>query len=205
MQELYSKDEDCFELYKILKSKMGNKIEYYGTPYISPFSGKYFSHINSYYTYKKGLPFYYKYSKNEFLRIQVGSSIYYNTSIGERLAALSDFYIVLSEIFGEPTVFYTIKDDDEKLLSLQWSFINKEEEINNFKNGTYFIDAVVDKLIIFNEQKSLNINELTKTHISHQLGLPLELIELMNKNIEDYLKYKENISEQETYKKLLLK
>ena len=29
MQELYSKSEDCFELYKNLRRKMGNKIEYY--------------------------------------------------------------------------------------------------------------------------------------------------------------------------------
>ena len=87
MQGLYSKDEDCYELYKILKKKMGDKIDCYGTAYTPLFSGKYFSHWLA-----KGIAYYYKYCKNGFLRIQIGGNIHHNASVGEKLAALSDFY-----------------------------------------------------------------------------------------------------------------
>ena len=199
MQELYSKDEDCFELYKILKRKMGNKIEYYGTPYTALFSGKYFSHYrephsNIDYLFERGIPFYYKFCENGFLRIQVGSSIYHNASVGEKLAALSDFYEVLSEEFGEPTVFYTTKDDDEGLLSMHWSFINKDEDIQKFKSGTYFDDVETDELIIIGESRQktsgYQLNDITKKLISKHVGLPFELLSLVDENIEDFVKFK---------------
>lgn len=199
MQKLYSKDEDCYELYKTLRKKMGNKIEYSGTPYTELFYGKYFSyyrepHSDLDYLYERGLPFHYKFCKNGFLRIGVGSSIYHNTSVGEKLAALSDFYEVLSEEFGEPNVFYTIKNDDEGLLSMQWAFINKEEEIQKFKDGTYFDDAEIDELIIIGESKqktdSYQLSYRTKKIISEHIGLPFELLSLVDENIEDYVKFK---------------
>ena len=198
MQELYSKDEDCFELYKILKQKMGNKIDYYGTPYNALFSGKYFSHYrkphsNIDYLFESGLPFYFKFCKNGFLRISVGSNIEKNTTVGEKLAALSNFYRILVEIYGNPTVFYTTKEDDEVLFSLQWSFVNKEEEIAKFKNDSYFDDASIDKLIIIdekpNESLGYNLKDETKQIISQQVGLPFELLPLIDENIEDYLMY----------------
>ena len=188
MQELYSKDEDCLELYKILKKKMGDKIDCYGTPYTPLFSGKYFSHWLA-----RGINFYYKYCKNGFLRIQIGGSIHHNASVGERLAALSDFYEALSEEFGEPTVFYTTKDDDEGLLSMHWSFINKEEDIQKFKEGSYFDDVETDELIIMGESKQTTegyqLNDLTKKMISRQIGLPFELLPLVDENIEDFIKF----------------
>ena len=130
------------------------------------------------------LPFYFKYSKNEFLRISVGSN-HFGSSLGEKLAALSDFYEILSEEYGEPTLFYTTKEDEEGLLTLQWSFINKEEEIEKFKNGKYFDDAEVDKLIIFGEKgdtEKNNLSDKTKQIISKRVGLPFELIYL----VDDY-------------------
>ena len=163
MQEIYSNDDDCFELFKLLKKNLGDKIDYYGTPYTALFHGKYFfqhrqPHSDIDYLFDSGILFYYKFCKNGFLRIQVGTSIHHNISIEERLSVLNDFYEVLSKKFGEPTVFYTTKNDDEELLSLHWSFINKEEDIQKFKNGTYFDDAEIDKLVIIDEQNQ-NMNE----------------------------------------------
>ncbi len=198
MQELYSKADDCFELYKILRRKMGNKIEYWGTPYTGLFEGRYFSHYREHHStidflFERGLPFHYKFCKDGFLRIGVGS-YYHNTSVGEKLAALSEFYEVLSEEFGEPTVFYTTKYDDEGLLSIQWSFINKEEDIQKFKEGTYFYDAEIDELIIFDESKQKNdyyqLSDTTKKYISKQVGVPFELLPLVDENIEDFVKFK---------------
>ena len=192
MQEIYSKDEDCFELFQLLKRNLGNKIDYNGTPYNSLFNGKYFSELsNADNLFEKGIPFYYKYCKNGFLRIQVGSSIKHSTSIGEKLGALSDFYKVLSEEFGEPTVFYTTKNDKEGLLSLHWSFVNKEEDIQKFREGTYFDDAETDKLIIIGDSRKeeYNLNAKMRKLISKGIGLPFELLPLVNENIEDFVKY----------------
>ena len=188
--ELYSKDEDCFELYKLLRKKLGARIEYYGTPYNSLFSGKYFFHYrephsNIDYLLERGITFYYKYCAGGFLRIGVGTSIYHQATTGEKLVALSDFYEALKSEFGEPTVFYTTKDDDEECLSFQWSFINKEEELTKFKNNTYFDDAEIDTLIIIGDQPENN----------SELGLPIELTALVEENRAEYDKYKKIFKE----------
>lgn len=197
MSEYYSKAEDCYRLAIKLKKKLGDKIDFYGSWYIEIPSGKYLS------SYRKNngeymfdghyLPFYFKFSENEFLRIEVGSH-YSGSSLGEKMAALSDFYEVLSEEYGNPTVFYTTKDDDEGLLTLQWSFINKEEKIAKLKNGTYFDDAEIDTLIIFGESKEnadgYILSNKTKEIISRQIGLPFELLYLVDEDIENFVKHK---------------
>ena len=198
MKELYSRTEDCLELYKILKRKMGTKVECYGNPHTELFSGKYFSYYKSYrsdfdYLFDRGLPFYYKYRKNGFFRIQIGDDLPKNTSLGEKLAALSDFYGVLKEEFGEPTAFYTIKDDDEGLISLHWSFVNKEEDVKRFKEGTFFDDIETDELIIFGEpieEKGYQLSDATKKMSAERIGLPFELLTLVDQNLEDYVKFK---------------
>lgn len=193
MSKMYSKAEDCGLLAAKLKEKKGYKIDFYGYINTPLPSGKYLSS----YRIDKGermsngqcLPFYFKYSKNEFLRISVGSN-HFGSSLGEKLAALSDFYEILSEEYGEPTLFYTTKEDEEGLLTLQWSFINKEEEIEKFKNGKYFDDAEVDKLIIFGEKgdtEKNNLSDKTKQIISKRVGLPFELIYLVD---DDFAKHK---------------
>ena len=139
------------------------------------------------------IPFYFKFSENEFLRIGVGSN-YRGSSIGEKMAALSDFYSILSKEYGDPTVFYIIKGDDKEFLTLQWAFINKEEEIVKFQNGTYFDDAEIDKLIVIGKNKenieSYSFNDTTRNFISKQVGLPFELIYLIDEDIENFVKHK---------------
>ncbi len=193
MSEMYSKAEDCSLLAAKLKDKIGYKIVFYGYTNTPLPSGKYLSsyRINNGEQMFNGqcLPFYFKYSKNEFLRISVGCN-HFGSSLGEKLAALSDFYEILSEEYGEPDVFYTTKEDDEGLLTLQWSFINKEEEIEKFKSGKYFDDAEVNKLIIFGEKRNgeeNNLSDKTKRIISKRMGLPFELIYLVDEN---FIKHK---------------
>lgn len=197
MTEFFSKTEDCYILARKLKKELGNKIDFYGTTYIEIPSGKYlssYSRNNGEYMFNgQYLPFYFKFSKNEFLRISVGSN-YCGSSLGEKLAALSDFYSVLSEEYGEPTVFYTTKEDREGLLTLQWSFINKEEEIASFQNDTYFDDASIDTLIVFGQERENveghNLNGRTKELISKKIELPFELIPLVDADIENFIKHK---------------
>ena len=156
--EWFSKEEDCYILAKKLKKTLGNKIDFYGSIRTPIPSGKYLS------SYRKNngehmfnghcLPFYFKFSNNEFLRIGVGAN-YSCNSFEEKLAALSDFYEILSKKYGEPIVFYTTKNDDKGLLNLQWSFINKDKEIEKFKSGTYFDDTEIETLIVIGEKKKM--------------------------------------------------
>ena len=199
MRERYSNADDCLELARHLKKKMGNKIDFYGSIRQEVISGKYFSHYRNPhseldYLCEEGLPFYFKFCKEGFLRIGIGSFCSRNNSVGEKLAALSSFYEVLSEQFGEPSVFYTTKDDDEGTLSLQWSFVNKEEDIQKFRNGSYFDDAEIDKLIVIGEPRaqmnSYELSDATRKNIAKQIGMPFELIDLVDENIEDFVTYK---------------
>ena len=197
MSEYYSKAEDCHLLARKLKKALGSKIDFYGSTNIEIPSGKYLSshrkNNGEYMHNGHTLPFYFKYSKNEFLRISVGSH-YSGSTIGEKLAALSDFYEVLSIEFGIPTVFYTTKDDDEGLLTLQWSFIDKELEIAKFKSGNYFDDAKINNLIVFGENKEntagYNLNNKTKEYIKKEIGLPYELLYLAANDLEEFIKHK---------------
>jgi hypothetical protein len=197
MSELFSKAEDCNLLASKLKKKLGDKIDFYGTTYIEIPSGNYLSlyrRNNGEHMFNgQCLLFNFKFSENEFLRISVGSN-HSGSSLGEKLAALSDFYSILSEDYGEPTVFYTTKDDDEGLLTLQWSFINKEEEIAKFQNGTYFDDALIDTLIVLDKKREnvegYSLSDKTRKIISRQVGLPFELIYLADEDIENFVKHK---------------
>ena len=197
MNEFYSKTEDCYLLAGKLKKELENKIEFWGSTYQEVPSGKYLSSYrrnNGEYMFNgQYISFYFKFSENEFLRIGVGSN-YRGSSIEEKMAALSDFYSILSKEYGDPTVFYTIKGDDKEFLTLQWAFINKEEEIVKFQNGTYFDDAEIDKLIVIGKNKenieSYNFNGTTRNFISRQVGLPFELIYLIDEDIENFVKHK---------------
>lgn len=201
MSEIYSNADDCIELSKYLMKNMKNKIRFDGgIVYQSVISGLYFSDNVSdmermILPYKVGLPFYIKFCKDGFLRIQVGvSSFRRNNSMGERLAALSEFYEILFEKYGYPTVFYTVKDDDEGILSLHWSFVNKEEEINDFKNGNYFDDVEIDQLIVIDERKTqsadLTFFDTIEKIIEKTIGLPFGLIDLVTENLDDFAEYK---------------
>lgn len=207
MKERYSNADDCYELAKKLYNRLNNKMILLTAPYIEVVEGKYncfkesrYSNFEDYRNDK--VLFNFKYLKNDFLRITIGSEDD-NHSIGHKLAILSDFYKVLKEDFDEPTIFYTIKEDEGKTLNLQWSFNNKEEDINDFLNNNCFNDANVDKVIIIDNNKNKIINNNT--------GLPVELSNIIKDNIEDYIKYKKGcyelgkINEETNHKKRILK
>lgn len=199
MSELYSNAEDCNKMARFLYNELKNKIEFSGSIYQEVISGKYhclpYDAYREYNEYEKDeLSFSYKFCENSFLRISIGNVIYKNT-IGHKLAALSDFYEVLSEFYGEPTLFYTIKDDDENTLNLQWSLLQKEEDIQIFKDKKVFDDAELDKVIVFGEEKgqsgNYRLSDTTRKIIARQIGLPFELIYLVDDNMEDFVKYKQ--------------
>ena len=191
MKEKYSSAEDCYELAKMLHNKLNNKMVLLTAPYIEVVEGKYncfgankYKKMEDY--IKDKVIFHFKYLKNEFLRITVGSEDDNHTT-GHKLAVLSEFYKVLKEEFKEPTLFYTIKEDNEKTLSLQWSFKNSKEDIENFLNNKCFNDANIKKAIVIDSDKNKNNN----------IGLPVELCDIIKDNIEDYIEYKKGCLELE--------
>ncbi|MBR2828099.1 MAG: hypothetical protein IKE70_02580 [Bacilli bacterium] len=190
MKERYSKTEDCYDLAYKLKKELKKKIDFYGTMYTPIPSGKYLST----YRRKKGehfwrgnyLPFYFKFERDDFLRISVGSN-HKGSSLGEKLAALSDFNEVLQEEFGPPNFFYTLKNDKEELLSLQWSFKNKEEDLCFFKYGN-FTDAKKDDVIIIGEENKED--DQTIKIAERKVGLPYELFDYVYEDLEEFVKHK---------------
>ena len=114
--------------------------------------------------------------------------------MGHKLAVLSDLYEVISREYGEPTTFYTLKEDDENSINLEWAFIQKEETIDAFKNGCRFDDAEIDELIIIGDERqktsAYSLNKKTKEMISKTVGLPFEMLYLVDENVEDFVLYK---------------
>ena len=61
------------------------------------------------------------------------------------------------------------------------------------KKGNYFDDVETDELIIIGEPKQktdgYQLSDITKKIISKHVGLPFELLSLVDENIEDFIKY----------------
>ena len=210
MKELYSNADDCLKLARLLKDKLKEKIEFRGSTYQEVISGIYhslpYNKYENFIDYRNDeVEFCYTFLENGFLSISVSDSAYKNFSMGHKLAVLSDLYEVISEVYGNPTAFYTTKDDDENSINLEWDFIEKEETIVSFKNGTRFEDAIVDKLIVIDDEiTAYNLNTKTKEMISNTIGLPFEMLPLIDENIDEFLSYKKGkimyVSEKEKIK-----
>lgn len=117
-----------------LKQNLEGKIVFYNQKHI--LNGKYLSsyRMNNGENMSNGkcIPFFLDFSKHEFLKIVIGSN-YYGSTFGEKMNALSDFYKVISEKHGEPTVFYTTKEMQDETLHLQWIFTNKKEKVRKMR------------------------------------------------------------------------
>ena len=125
-------------------------------------------------------------------------------SKGKRLAKLSDIYEAFNKEFGEPSFFYSIKNDDkfgidryvyskdgsievastgfEETYNLHWSFKDEIRDINEV-----IAKPNVDEFImIHNPDKNAFIDAV----MTHRTGLPSELSDLVEANREEYIKYK---------------
>ena len=186
-----SRAEDCNSLAKKTKKELGKKIDFRWSTNTAFLDARYLSiyrmnngeKMDPVFGSENSVPLHFKFCDGEFMRVCIGSNNsheYYS----EQLAALSDLYLSLREEYGEPTVFYTTRDDDD--ICLQWMFTNKKEEIERFKNGTCFDDAEIDKLIVIDNSEQTEI----KRFLAENLGLPFDLLELVDDVLEDYLKHK---------------
>ena len=195
MNEVNSSPDDCYRLGGSLHEKLGRKLCFYGSLYQPLISGRYYVSNQDINNNDGGVDFSLEFSNDKLIRIGIGRCSYNkNASLGEQLAALSDFFDIFYEDYGYPTFFFTKKDDDNGYIYLQWSFKNRDNDIEEIKK-----DSSIDTLIIMNEK---NINPgLTK-----RMELPSELVNIVDANIEDYLRYKDNVEYNiEPVKKLVKK
>ena len=182
MKELYSNADDCYKLARLLKSKLREKIEFSGSTFQEMIIGNYhslpYNKYESFLSYRNdSVEISYKFLENGFLRISVSDSAYKKASIGHKLAVLSDLYQVISEEYGEPSVYFTLEDDEENSINLEWIFIEKEETIEAYKNGTMFDDAEVEDLIIIGEEEVANqIYKVKNTWNNTEMSLTLHQI-----------------------------
>lgn len=197
MKELYSSDEDCSLLAREIYKKLWEKIEFYGSTYtgipngvwLSPYRRKCGETLRGF----ACIPFGFKFLDGEFLRVTVEDGAMIPPSFGEKVAALSDLYEAIRDMFGEPDFYYsTVTESGKKAMSLEWAFKNRTEEIKSFTEGTPFDDAKVVDFILVGED-SLGGCELqgkTKMLLSREIGLPVGLIPLADKDIENYYLHK---------------
>lgn len=183
---IYSNVEDCANIAIKLNNELYDKISFYGSIWIGILTGKYHvASLSKYPTYrdyeKAEVTFSIKYCKNEFLRVTIGEELN-KLSTGLKLAVLSDFCEVLTKYCGKPSFYYTIKDDEYHTLNLNWSYNHLKEDLEDIKNATYFDDATIDKLIVFNEK----LSDEMKDEISKKIGLPYEMLSLVEDNIDDF-------------------
>lgn len=195
MREVYSNDKDSLEIVRELNGKLKDKIYYLNR--VSPVIGEYaclsYENYGNYRQWELDkVSFYFKYC--QVLRVGIGNGLSPKT-MGHKFAALSEFYQVLSEKFGEPTLFYTVCDDKDGTLNLQWSFQNREEDIRTFQSGEAFDDAFVDTLIVmgtsYKNGTYYQLSSETRNTLAHKIGLPFDVISLVEPDyMDDFVKYK---------------
>lgn len=197
--EKYSDMYDCFILaIKLSKEKIGKKMEFTSSIYQGILEGKYHFYpsdiYNTYSEYiKDALDFCIKYNQEHFLRLQIYDSLYRHT-IGEKLAILSEIYPILTNLVGNATLYYTIKNDLSQTITLHWAFTNKEEEVAKYQSDKAFDDKHIDELIIMNNEQA---SEENKDWFENTIHLPIELLPIVIKNLNDFIAYRSDLSEED--------
>jgi len=158
MKEMFSKSKDVEFLAYELKKILGDKIEInYFTLGQEVLTGKICLDDTKLIRFN-GIDFNIKYSKGEFLRINIGE-IYISTPHEDKIDALKVITQALSKIKIDedlkielPDAFYEIKENGILIPYCEWAFANKDEYLSELKNNTMFDDADIENLIIFNEE-----------------------------------------------------
>jgi len=151
--EYMSKTEDVVWLAYKLKAEMqlNVSINMFGL-YNEVLTGKYYPEVNKPFNY---IDFNIKYSKGEFLRLNVGEIVSYKKYL-EKLDAIKALRDVISKIIGEqPVVFYNVDENPY----YDWAFTQKREYVQEFIDGIAFDDAIPTGVIVFEE----NIKDKVKT------------------------------------------
>lgn len=131
-------------------------------------SGKYLKDTEKFIKFN-GIDFNIKYSKGEFLRINVGETHLLNP-YNEKFEAIIDLKNAIANIsldeeekIGEPLAFYYIEESDHYIPYYEWAFVKQEEYISELENNTLFDDGtVIEGLTIFNKKETTEEKRLLK-------------------------------------------
>ncbi len=162
-----------------LKKILGKKIIFVDSINKPHISGKYFLDINNE-LMSNEIGFSFDYNKNNYLKLNIGSNLD-NKTVKEKLSVLSDFYLILSQKFGEPTLFYITEENN--ILSMQWLFNKKYKKIKELEDSD-----CIDELILLDD-----LNEVIVDKFKKSVGLPYPLVHLLfedNKYNLNLRKYK---------------
>lgn len=179
---------DCFILANKLKNEeVGKKMEFTNSIYQGILECSYhfypYDIYNTYSEFKNdSINFFIKYNQKDFLRLQIFDSLYRHT-IGEKLAILSEIYPILTNLVGNATLYYTIKNDLSQTITLHWAFTNKEEEVAKYQSDKAFDDE--------------QLSEENKYWFENTIHLPIELLPIVIKNLNDFIAYKSDLSEED--------
>ena len=126
------------------------------------------------------------FSSGSFLRIGVSSLKNIETSIGERMAALSDFYTVLSKEYGEPKMFYITKDFlGYEHINLQWMFNKRDKKTDSTDLNEYLDDQEDIKSVIM-----LGNNTYSEKMATEKFLLPAKTLPLISMDLENYIMHR---------------
>ncbi len=188
MEAIYSSVEDCRSLTRKLYESLGSKLSFDGIITETPFGKYHMIPSKKYQSFddfqKDAVSFNFKCKENGFIRVTVEEE-FYHLSEGLKLAVLSDFCRVITKHYGMPSFFYTIANDENHSLNIQWSFDHAKEDLEYLTDGTYFDDAVVDTLIEF--KTPTKDKEKLYEEAFNLTGLPYELMDYVLLNNEDFL------------------
>ena len=121
---------------------------------------------------------------DNYLRIEIGA-LKKKIPMGEGMAALSDFYTVLREEYGEPSVFYITKNIlGDQCINLQWMFKEKKPDESNLNDYLNNLDRI-QSVIMLNNNYSYS-DEM----IMNKFLLPVQLLDLIGDDLENYIKYR---------------
>lgn len=169
MEEMFSKREDIVFIAKELKKILEEKI-----------SINTFTLVNEVLTGKicldetkitrfNGIDFNIKFSKGEFLRLNVGE-IYILSPYEVKEETLKVLMEAISQIqidgciLGNPDAFYQIEENRTLIPYCEWIFTKKEEYLAEMKNNTLFDDASIKNLIIFNEENEKQLQKVKENN-----------------------------------------
>ena len=164
-----SKAEDveflAHELVKVLGDKISINTFSLGQEVLS---GKYLKDKEKFIKFN-GIDFNIKYSKGEFLRINVGE-IDLLKPYSEKYEAIIDLKNAISTIslneqekIGEPLAFYYIEENEHCIPYYEWAFQKQEEYISELENNTLFDDGtIIEGLTIFNKKPTTDEKRLLK-------------------------------------------
>ena len=162
---------DCYRFINLLKNNFKENIVFQESIYQKMGNGNYYLH-------NKVFCFNYIYQKNNYFIIEINSIEKEDFSL--KLVALSNFYRILKEEFGEASLFYSTK---RGFLSFYWDFTINKDNVKKFKDICY-CNSDIEQLIVIGRTMLSFLDEETKTNFFNNYNLPIDLLNMVD---EDFL------------------